>query len=237
MHVRPKFHTWVECLQEQMLKDFEETQKQELLTTKKVKQKWTKFCSKHKNDIVDCQLKKVERNYTLSNDIAVVIEMGMNKMDRLNWHKKYFSNVLMVNKIDNYDCNYNYNSNYNYENSRGCYLFDMIGTNVFIDVVCKKFLYPMDILNLFVLSKHIRYNLVNYDNKYNFMKKLFDEHSMVNYWMEFLVSLSEYQKLDERKLSIYRFILGHTYYTYAVCEHINVLHTLICIISYYVFLI
>ena len=184
----------------------EETKQQKqtsLLVTKKVKRKWSKFCCKHKNDTVDCRLKKVEENYIFSSDLAVVVEMGMNKIDRLNWRQKYFSNVLLVNKIDNDDCNYNYN--YNYENSRGCYLFDMIGMNVFIDIVCKKFLYPMDILNLFVLSKHIRYNLVNYDKKHNFMKKLFDEHSsgMCNYWNGFLGSISVYQKLDVRKLSVY----------------------------------
>ena len=198
----------------------------ERAVTKKAKKKWSKFCKSYNNNYnskakrkekayVDCRLTEIgnedEDEMTVSDDhsqsahtISFKAEMSISrfhqrKLDRMNYDKQNIKNRIDKSHY-NHDDNNKGNYSYSYSYADGCYFFDMIGINVFFDEICKPFLYPNEILNLFVLCKHVRNILVCYDEKCNFLNELLDKNAIINYWLAILDSIEIYQKQDLLRL-------------------------------------
>ena len=54
-------------------------------------------------------------------------------------------------------------------------LIDAVGENIFFDIICKKFLYPWEIVNLSCLRKEINCIITSYDANHSYFKRLFSD--------------------------------------------------------------
>ena len=78
---------------------------------------------------------------------------------------------------------FRYNNNYHNDLLK---LMDKIGENVFFDIICKEYLYPWEILNLFLLSKKCNFVITSYDKKWlYFQNSIFlNEENMKKYLLK-----------------------------------------------------
>ena len=85
-------------------------------------------------------------------------------------------------QIKRFNAHVQKNKGYNCSYNNLLKLIDKIGENTFFYAICKQFLYPWEIVNLFLLCKKVHFLITSYDKKYLYFQKLFlQEKNMQKY--------------------------------------------------------
>ena len=79
-------------------------------------------------------------------------------------------------------------------------LIGKVGQNVFFDVICKRFLYPWEIVNLFFLCKRINRLITSYDANNSYFKSLFLDRNNTQQYLSRIEKMIDSFETEETQM-------------------------------------